>query len=89
MMIGFYATLFDKFGAGLHWNTWIGVNKSFCRKNWWTNLLYVNNYVNVEDMVSWLRRLDSKFVNVYTFFRNLCYYYLLCQVRKSVLLKNK
>lgn len=51
MMIGFYATLFYKFGTGPHWDTWVGSNKNFCRENWWTNLLYVNNYVNVPNMV--------------------------------------
>lgn len=51
MMIGFYATLFYKFGTGPYWDTWVGSNKDFCRKNWWTNLLYVNNYVNVPSMV--------------------------------------
>lgn len=57
MMIGFYATLFYKFGTGPHWDNWVGSNKNYCRENWWTNLLYVNNYVNVPNMVDQLFNL--------------------------------
>ncbi|XP_071559721.1 nose resistant to fluoxetine protein 6 isoform X1 [Temnothorax nylanderi] len=65
MMIGFYATLFYKFGTGPHWDTWVGTNQNFCRENWWTNLLYVNNYVNVANMCmsqSWYLSTDMQFV---------------------------
>ncbi|XP_018315299.1 nose resistant to fluoxetine protein 6 [Mycetomoellerius zeteki] len=65
MMIGFYATLFYKFGTGPQWDIWIGSNKNFCRENWWTNLLYVNNYVNVPNMCmsqSWYLSTDMQFV---------------------------
>ncbi|XP_053995244.1 nose resistant to fluoxetine protein 6-like isoform X2 [Hylaeus anthracinus] len=47
MMIGFYATLFYKLGTGPRWDQWVGENRNFCRENWWTNLLYVNNFVNL------------------------------------------
>ncbi|EFN90006.1 Nose resistant to fluoxetine protein 6 [Harpegnathos saltator] len=63
MMIGFYATLFDKFGTGIYWNTWVGLNKNICRDNWWTNLLYINNYVNVENICmsqSWYLSTDMQ-----------------------------
>ncbi|XP_028047408.1 nose resistant to fluoxetine protein 6 isoform X2 [Monomorium pharaonis] len=65
MMIGFYATLFYKFGTGPQWDSVIGANKNYCRKNWWTNLLYVNNYVNVPDMClsqSWYLSTDMQFL---------------------------
>ncbi|XP_011883106.1 PREDICTED: nose resistant to fluoxetine protein 6-like isoform X2 [Vollenhovia emeryi] len=65
MMIGFYATLFYKFGTGPHWDAWVGTNKDYCRENWWTNLLYVNNYVNVPNMCmsqSWYLSTDMQFV---------------------------
>lgn len=47
MMIGFYATLFYKVSSGPHWDQWIGANRDYCRENWWTNLLYLNNYIHL------------------------------------------
>ncbi|KAK2576556.1 hypothetical protein KPH14_005229 [Odynerus spinipes] len=65
MMIGFYATIYYKFGSGPHWDTWVGSNRDHCRENWWTNLLYVNNYVNVPDMClsqSWYLATDMQLI---------------------------
>ncbi|XP_015186719.1 PREDICTED: nose resistant to fluoxetine protein 6 isoform X2 [Polistes dominula] len=65
MMIGFYATIYYKFGSGPHWDTWVGSNQNYCRDNWWTNLLYVNNYVNVADMCmsqSWYLAVDMQLI---------------------------
>ncbi|XP_029174811.1 nose resistant to fluoxetine protein 6-like [Nylanderia fulva] len=65
MMIGFYATLFYKLGSGLNWDTWVGSNVNFCRENWWTNLLYINNLVNVPNMCmsqSWYLATDMQLV---------------------------
>ncbi|XP_076179413.1 O-acyltransferase like protein isoform X2 [Ptiloglossa arizonensis] len=65
MMIGFYATLFYKLGTGPQWHQWVGANKDYCRENWWTNLLYVNNYVNLPRMClsqSWYLATDMQLV---------------------------
>ncbi|XP_050456877.1 nose resistant to fluoxetine protein 6-like isoform X1 [Cataglyphis hispanica] len=65
MMIGFYATLFYKIGMGPNWDAWVGSNKNFCRENWYTNLLYVNNFVNVPNMCmsqSWYLSTDMQLV---------------------------
>ncbi|XP_035740471.1 O-acyltransferase like protein-like isoform X1 [Vespa mandarinia] len=65
MMIGFYATIYSKFGSGPHWDAWVGSNRDYCRENWWTNLLYVNNYVNVSDMCmsqSWYLATDMQLI---------------------------
>ncbi|XP_011330635.1 O-acyltransferase like protein-like isoform X3 [Ooceraea biroi] len=51
MMIGFYATLFYKFGTGPHWDLIAGTNRDFCRENWWLNLLYVHNYFKLDRMI--------------------------------------
>lgn len=51
MMIGFYATLFNKLDSGPHWGS-VDLSRTQCRENWWTNLLYINNYINVPNMVS-------------------------------------
>lgn len=65
MMIGFYATIYYKFGSGPHWDAWVGSNRDHCRENWWTNLLYINNYVNVPDMClsqSWYLATDMQLI---------------------------
>ncbi|KAL2731445.1 O-acyltransferase like protein-like [Vespula squamosa] len=65
MMIGFYATIYSKFGSGPHWDVWVGSNREYCRDNWWSNLLYVNNYVNVPDMCmsqSWYLATDMQLI---------------------------
>ncbi|XP_015127068.1 O-acyltransferase like protein [Diachasma alloeum] len=65
VVIGFYATLFQKIGSGPHWNTWVGSNQEFCVDNWWTNLLYMNNYIDVANMCmsqSWYLAVDMQLV---------------------------
>ncbi|XP_076627232.1 nose resistant to fluoxetine protein 6 [Colletes latitarsis] len=65
MMIGFYATLFYKLGTGPQWDQTVGQNRDFCRENWWTNLLYVNNYVNLDKIClsqSWYLATDMQLV---------------------------
>ncbi|KAK0099205.1 hypothetical protein PV326_000042 [Microctonus aethiopoides] len=63
VVIGFYATLFYKIGNGPQWNTWVGSNRDYCINNWWTNLLYINNYVHVSKMCmsqSWYLSVDMQ-----------------------------
>ncbi|XP_011298851.1 nose resistant to fluoxetine protein 6 [Fopius arisanus] len=65
VVIGFYATLFYKMGSGPQWNTWVGSNRQFCVDNWWTNLLYINNYIDVGNMCmsqSWYLSVDMQLV---------------------------
>jgi hypothetical protein len=54
LVIFFYATLLPHLGSGPLWNQWVGVNKVYCVAHWWTNLLYINNYVSVSEMVTTL-----------------------------------
>ncbi|XP_019871049.2 O-acyltransferase like protein [Aethina tumida] len=35
---------------GPYWNKIIGTEYTNCRKNWWANLLYINNYIDNENM---------------------------------------
>ncbi|XP_055708626.1 nose resistant to fluoxetine protein 6-like isoform X1 [Phlebotomus papatasi] len=46
-MILFHATLLIDVQSGPLWKHVAETERSFCRSNWWTNLLYVNNYVHV------------------------------------------
>ncbi|XP_055533122.1 nose resistant to fluoxetine protein 6-like [Wyeomyia smithii] len=44
-----HATWLPKLQDGPMWPRGAQAEKYFCRQNWWTNLLYVNNYVNSDE----------------------------------------
>lgn len=46
-----HATWLPKLQDGPLWPRGAEVERNFCRRNWWTNLLYVNNYVNADEPV--------------------------------------
>ncbi|PSN38653.1 hypothetical protein C0J52_21243 [Blattella germanica] len=50
LMIFFYSTIFYKLGSGPRWDLVVGPERDCCRKNWWTNLLFINNYVDEQNM---------------------------------------
>lgn len=52
VIIFFFATLQYKMGSGPLWEAFIGTDKSNCQKTWWLSLLYLNNYVETDKMVS-------------------------------------
>lgn len=61
MVMFFDATWLYKSDMGPFWKTTTETEKSFCRRNWWTNLLYINNYVNPSQMCmtqSWYLAAD-------------------------------
>ncbi|XP_053686964.1 nose resistant to fluoxetine protein 6-like [Sabethes cyaneus] len=41
-----HSTWLHKLQDGPVWKPGVETERAFCRRNWWTNLLYVNNYVN-------------------------------------------
>ncbi|KAG8237343.1 hypothetical protein J437_LFUL014549 [Ladona fulva] len=51
LVLFFYATVLNRLGSGPLWHASVTPESSFCAKNWWTNLLYVSNYVNTGEMV--------------------------------------
>uniref|UniRef100_A0A8D8L8R5 Nose resistant to fluoxetine protein 6 n=6 Tax=Culex pipiens TaxID=7175 RepID=A0A8D8L8R5_CULPI len=56
-----HATWLAKFQDGPLWKRGVDPERYFCRKNWWTNLLYANNYVHVEEpciQASWYLATD-------------------------------
>lgn len=63
------ATFLYKSQQGPLWKRQGGIERLYCRKNWWTNLLYINNHVNVEEGVSEFNQ----------FFLNNFYYFFLLQ----------
>lgn len=50
ILIGIAATLITYAGNGPYWY-FVKAGEELCRKNWWTNILYVNNLVKTDDMV--------------------------------------
>ncbi|XP_059481567.1 nose resistant to fluoxetine protein 6-like isoform X2 [Neocloeon triangulifer] len=64
VIITFYTTWFDKMGSGPTWYKSVGVNKELCEKNWFWNILYVNNNVNPTESCiaqSWYLAADMQF----------------------------
>ncbi|XP_044728552.1 nose resistant to fluoxetine protein 6-like [Chrysoperla carnea] len=46
----YYATLFYKSGSGPQWDLMIRAERDYCRESWWTNMLYISNYVKTDKM---------------------------------------
>jgi len=44
-VVAFYALAFKNLGSGPLWNSMVTPEAHACANLWWTNLLYVNNYV--------------------------------------------
>ncbi|KFB48580.1 AGAP007074-PA-like protein [Anopheles sinensis] len=44
----FHATWLVKLQVGPLWRWGVETERVFCRRNWWTNLLYINNYVHAD-----------------------------------------
>ena len=64
MLVFFYATIFYKLGSGPRWDLVVGPEREYCQKNWWTNLLFINNYVNEHQMVSYSYIVLIKLFNI-------------------------
>lgn len=53
LMVGTVLTVYFSSGAmGIAPDVETHPSVKWCRESWWTNLLYVNNYVNTEKRVS-------------------------------------
>lgn len=51
-VIAVYATWLPRLGSGPLWQARMGLEQERCRRSWWLNVLYVNNYVGTDDIVS-------------------------------------
>ncbi|CAH1163713.1 unnamed protein product [Phaedon cochleariae] len=68
-VIFYYATIFNHSGEGPLWKLIAGGDSEDCRKNWWTNLLYISNYVNPDHMCmthSWYLPCDFHYFIIAT-----------------------
>lgn len=50
ILVGIGATLVNYAGNGPFWFA-VQRGEEYCRSNWWTNLLYINNLVKTKEMV--------------------------------------
>jgi hypothetical protein len=51
-VVAFGAIWYIHMSEGPMWNSIVGSEAENCRRHWWINLLYLNNYYKVEEMVS-------------------------------------
>lgn len=51
-VIALYATWLPKLGSGPLWDERMLTEQQRCRNSWWLNVLYINNYVGTEEIVS-------------------------------------
>ncbi|KAL0272824.1 UNVERIFIED_CONTAM: hypothetical protein PYX00_005652 [Menopon gallinae] len=64
IVIGIYCTWFYKMDSGPLWEARVGLERERCLNSWWTNLLYINNYVNNDQLCmfqSWYLAVDTQF----------------------------
>lgn len=62
ILLGIVATLYKYISSGPTWTSIIETEEN-CRKNWWTNLLYINNIFRTDAMVGKLYLQNStKFI---------------------------
>ncbi|XP_055947114.1 nose resistant to fluoxetine protein 6-like [Argiope bruennichi] len=62
IVLGFYATLFPYFGSGPLWPTY--ATHPLCKKNWWWNLLFINNFLTARNQCmiwTWYLANDIQF----------------------------
>ncbi|XP_077299464.1 nose resistant to fluoxetine protein 6-like [Arctopsyche grandis] len=63
LVIGFLCTVYEKLSTGPLWQYIIGDDADSCRRWWWTNLLYINNYVGEGQLcmgVTWYLAADTQ-----------------------------
>lgn len=51
IVLAFHSTWLVHLTRGPFWDQTVGEEYRRCRRNWWTNMLYVNNFINKEKMV--------------------------------------
>ncbi|XP_022828881.1 nose resistant to fluoxetine protein 6-like [Spodoptera litura] len=63
VVILFYMTWLPKMGEGPLWQDRLLLEQERCMASWWTNILYINNYVNTDKMCmfqSWYLSVDTQ-----------------------------
>ncbi|XP_047004780.1 nose resistant to fluoxetine protein 6-like [Schistocerca americana] len=48
LVVFFYAAALQRLGTGPLWDSVVGPEVNFCRHSWWVNMLYLNNYLHLD-----------------------------------------
>lgn len=51
-IIALYGTWLPKLGSGPLWDRRMNLEQERCQSSWWLNLLYINNYIGNDNLVS-------------------------------------
>lgn len=51
-LIATYIFILPYLNDGPYWRMMIYRETERCQKNWWTNVLFINNYVNTDELVN-------------------------------------
>lgn len=82
-MIAFYSFVLIHLSDGPLWKHMAVKESENCQQNWWTNLLFVNNYVNADQPVSAEILLFSDYYIIKTISRQQCMiqsWYMACDL---------
>ncbi|KAF2899933.1 hypothetical protein ILUMI_06250 [Ignelater luminosus] len=63
VVIALYCTFLVRFDSGPLWNKVISTEQNRCMTSWWANILYINNYVNTDNICmfqSWYLSADTQ-----------------------------
>lgn len=72
LMILLNATILIRLQNGPLWNRIGEIERTFCRNNWWTNLVYVNNYYKISEPVN-----NITILNITSLWLKIAYIYFL------------
>lgn len=75
-VIAFCANILVYLGSGPAWKEAIVMYDSWCKKNWWLNALYLQNFFNRENMClshTWYSAVDMQFYVISPIIIYLCY----------------
>jgi len=53
LFVMLHASWMHHFGSGPFWDKVNYSERNFCRRNWWMNLLFINNYFSGDEKVLW------------------------------------
>lgn len=56
----FYAFIWEHLGIGPQWSSVVDKNADLCKDNMWKNLLFIQNFYPIEEMVSVLRVINER-----------------------------